>query len=197
MDGQVDSRATLKKLALELLIRNGYRGLNFGDIAKTAGTTRANLHYHFGGKAELVDEVIADYVSETLDQLAKIWEPRSTPLSAKVASMLDFSRARYRNFNPKGRPVGPWSLISRLRQDEDVLTDAGRANLRRFTKELNGLFLKAAEDAAKSGELRSEVTPQALATLLVAIADNAAPITMAGAGFRSLEAAYEAILALA
>ena len=88
MDGQVDSRATLKKLALELLIRNGYRGLNFGDIAKTAGTTRANLHYHFGGKAELVDEVIADYVSETLDQLAKIWEPRGTPLSAKVASML-------------------------------------------------------------------------------------------------------------
>jgi AcrR family transcriptional regulator len=196
MDQPADSRTLLKKIALDLLVRDGYRGMSFGDIAQAAGTTRANVHYHFGSKSKLIDEVLADYVDETLEQLKAVWEVPGTPLAAKVAAMLEYSRARYGSFNAAGQPPRPWSLISRLRQDEEMLTDAGRANLRRFTKELNRLFLSAAEKAAKSKELRSGATAQAVATLLVAVADNAAPISMAGVGFRSLEAAYESILSL-
>jgi AcrR family transcriptional regulator len=196
MDQPANSRTVLKKLALELLIRNGYRGMSFGEIAERGGTTRANLHYHFGSKARLIDEVLADYVDETLRQLRAIWMPSDTLLSVKVAAMLDYSRARYRSFNPSSHTANPWSLISRLRQDEDMLTAAGRANLRRFTAEISRLFLSAAKNAARSREIRGRATPQAIATLLVAIADNAAPITMAG-GLASLEAAYQAVLVLA
>lgn len=191
-----DSRTALKALALELLIRDGYRGMSFGNIAEIAGVTRANLHYHFGSKAKLIDEVLADYVEQTLGQLQRIWSSPTTSLSDKLASTLDYSRTRYRSFNRAGSPPRPWSLISRLRQDEEMLTDAGRSQLRRFTKQAHELFLGAAERAGKAKELRAGAAPAAIATLIVAIVDNAAPITMAGTGFASLEAAYEAVLSL-
>jgi len=197
MTAAADSRTALKTLALELLIRDGYRGMSFGDIATAAGVTRANLHYHFGSKARLIDEVLTDYVEATLAQLRLIWSPPATSLSSKLGATLDYSRARYRRFNRKGSPPRPWSLISRLRQDEEMLTEAGRSQLRRFTRDMHDLFLTAAERAEAANELRPGATPAAMATLLVAIVDNAAPITMAGTGLASLEAAYEAILSLA
>ena len=51
-------------LALDLLVRHGYSGMSFADIANAAGITRANVRFHFDGKAGL--EVLADYVAETL-----------------------------------------------------------------------------------------------------------------------------------
>ena len=50
---QTDMRQAIKTTALELLVRHGYRGTSFGDIAAERATTRANIHYHFGGKQAL------------------------------------------------------------------------------------------------------------------------------------------------
>ena len=43
-------RDRVKELALEFLIKHGYRGVSFGDLADALETTRANIHYHFGNK---------------------------------------------------------------------------------------------------------------------------------------------------
>ena len=188
------SRESIKRLALELLVRRGYRGLSFGDLAAALGTTRANIHYHFGNKARLIDEVLSDYVSETLGALATIWRDDGLLLPAKIEAIIAYSRKRYLRFNPAPGHVAPWSLISRLRQDEDLLSDTGRASLRRFTDELDGIVRAALAAADQRGELLPQASPQALALLLVNTADNAAPITLAGGGFERLEDSYRAVL---
>src|SRR3954463_2914532 len=41
----------------------GYNGFSYGDIATELGITRAALHYHFTGKAELGQALIERYAS--------------------------------------------------------------------------------------------------------------------------------------
>ncbi len=189
-----ESRRAIKHLASDLLVRHGYRGMGYAEIATQLGITRANIHYHFGSKAELIDEVLADYVAATLDSLRHVWAGEMTSFSDKIAQMLVFSRQRYNRFNANGEPIRPWSLISRLRQDQDLLSEAGRAHLARFSNELRGIFSDALARAVKSGEVRGDV--DATTTLLVAVADSAAPITIAEGGFAALEATYAALARL-
>lgn len=186
-----ESRSAIKKLAEELLVQHGYRGMGYAEIATQLGITRANIHYHFGSKADLIDEVLADYVEATLDALRKVWAVDGTSLSEKLKQMLVFSRQRYGRFNAPGEPVRPWSLISRLRQDQELLSDAGRTRLAQFSTELRHVFAGALSRAAAGGEIRGDV--EAATTLLVAIADSAAPITIAEGGFTGLEVAYGAL----
>lgn len=196
MDTLVDNRTAIKTRALELLITHGYRGMSFADIAASLGITRANVHYHYGSKANLIDEVLTDYVEATLAGLEEIWTAGDTSFRGKCSLMLDYSRTRYRTFNRASGAPRPWSLISRLRQDEDMLTTAGRARLKQFTAELHVMFGEAAQRALDAGELRRGSSPSAIAILLVVVVDNAAPITMAAGGFGGLEAAYGALEAL-
>ncbi len=189
-----ESRSAIKRLAEDLLVRRGYRGMGYAEIAAQLGTTRANIHYHFGSKAAMIDEVLADYVEATLASLRNVWATEGTSLSEKLRQMLVFSRQRYGRFNTPGEPVRPWSLISRLRQDQELLSDAGRTRLARFSSELRDVFAGAMARAATAGEIRGDV--EAATTLLVAIADSAAPITIAEGGFAGLEAAYAALARL-
>ncbi|MGK8890307.1 TetR/AcrR family transcriptional regulator [Burkholderia gladioli] len=57
-------REKIKQVATELLISRGFNGTSYGDIATRLGVTTTNIHYHFGNKQALVDEVVADYVAE-------------------------------------------------------------------------------------------------------------------------------------
>ena len=117
---------------------------------------RTHLLFPGGDRAQ-IDEVLADYVAATLDSLRHVWAGAMTSFPDQIAQMLVFSRQRYDRFNAKGEPIRPWSLISRLRQDQDLLSEAGRAHLARFSNELRGIFSGALARAVKSGEVRGDV----------------------------------------
>jgi len=193
----VDSRQAIKDMALGLLVRHGYRGMSFAEIAAALGTTRANIHYHFGTKAALIEEVLADYVAATLANLRTIWAEGEARFPARVETMLAYSRQRFDAFNGGAGPVQPWSLISRLRQDDGLLSPAGHDQLSGFTAALEQVFGAALARAALRGELRDGEMAHDLALILAAVADNAAPITLAGNGFSRLEAVYRGIVRLA
>ena len=193
-DGDMDDtgmRQTIKNTALELLVRHGYRGTSFGDISTALNTTRANIHYHFGNKQALVDEVLGDYMEQTLAALRAVWSAEGSTLAMQIEAMIDYSRARYVHFNPAGAEGRNWSLISRLRQDVDLLGPRGRQMLDHFGVELSALFSEAFSVAGRRGELAPNVEPADAALLLAAIADNAAPITFAEGGFERLEKTYQ------
>jgi TetR/AcrR family transcriptional repressor of nem operon len=190
---EIDMRQAIKNSALELLVRHGYRGTSFGDIAQELGTTRANIHYHFGGKQALVEEVLGDYVQATLAALRAIWAAENLSLGDKIEAMVGHSRKRFRHFNGDGREGQPWSLISRLRQDAELLSAQGRQILNHFGTELTAIFADALSTARSRGELASTVEARDAALLLAAIADNAAPITLTEGGFERLEAIYASL----
>jgi hypothetical protein len=107
--------------------------------------------------------------------------------------MIGYSRARFLHFNPTGSEGQNWSLISRLRQDADLLGPHGRRMLGHFGSELSALFDDALSAAGRRGELAPNVAPADAAQLLAAIADNAAPITLAEGGFERLERTYRSL----
>jgi TetR/AcrR family transcriptional regulator, transcriptional repressor for nem operon len=185
-------RAQIKALAQDLLIQRGYRGVSFGDLADTLKTTRANIHYHFGNKQKLVEEVLADYVRKTTDDLREIWTAPDLPLIARIEAMLEYSRVRYAKYNAPGRAGRPWSLIARMRQDNDALTAKGRALLQRFGSDVTASIGSAIEHAKARGELDPRTPVEDVAIQLVSIANSAGPITQDAGSFERLEQLYMA-----
>ena len=187
---QSGMRDKIKVLALELLIKHGYRGVSFGDLAEALLTTRANIHYHFGNKQKLVEQVLEDYVEQTSADLGALWTRPDTSMVDKIRDTVEYSRKRYRRFNPPGHTGHPWSLISRMRQDSDALTPKGRAALQRFGQTLFGNIAVAIEDAKARGEFDRSMPTDDVALQLVSIANSAGPITQDAGSFGRLEDLY-------
>jgi len=90
--------------------------VSFGDLAAALKTTRANIHYHFGHKQTLVEEVLVDYVRETTEAMREIWTVSQVPLVEKIERNVEYSRQRYLKYNKPGREGRNWSLIARMRE---------------------------------------------------------------------------------
>jgi TetR/AcrR family transcriptional regulator, transcriptional repressor for nem operon len=183
-------RNRIKKVAVELLIRHGYRGLRFGDIATRQGTTRANIHYHFGTKQRLVEEVIEDYVAETLARYRPIWMDEQASFQDKIRACAEFNRQRYRRFNRRGDRGKPWSLITRMRAERDVLSPRTNATLHDFGVEIDRHITSAIEQAKARCELGPEAPVRDIALQLACIVNSAASITRDTGGFEELEQVY-------
>ena len=50
-------RQKVKALATEMFIRHGYNGVTFLDLSKALGINHSLIHYHFGTKSRLAEEV--------------------------------------------------------------------------------------------------------------------------------------------
>ena len=186
-------RDRIKGLATELLIRHGYHGVSFGDIARTLDTTRANVHYHFGNKLSLVEELLDDYLQETLTAFRAIWTDGSTTFFGKIEATVEYNRRRFLKFNPGNDTRLPWSLISRMRLDADMLSDKGRNALQGFADELHTYVISGIRSAKARGELAASAPVEDIALQMVAIVNSAGPITQDAGNFDRLEQLYLAV----
>lgn len=157
-------REQIKQIAEELLVKHGFRGLNFRQIAEVLNTTRANLHYHFGSKEGLVEEVLDEYATKTMDSYRDVLTDGKTSLRSKARAIVEMARVRYKRYNPTGDHGNPWSLMTRLRSDGDALNDAMRTRLQAVTTEFEILVRIAVKTAVQSGELRADA-PQERVTI--------------------------------
>ena len=185
-------RVQVKNLARDLLIQNGLRGVSFGDIAKTLGTTRANIHYHFGSKQRLVEEVLEDYVDETLSGMHAVLMRDDSTLIEKIEATLEISRRRHAKYNSGGKSGRPWSLIARMRQDSEALTPKGRTALKRFATGLEKSIAAAVRRSKERGEFNQSMPAEDVALQLMSIANSAGPITQDAGNFDRLEQLYRA-----
>jgi AcrR family transcriptional regulator len=187
-----DMRHNIKRVATDLLIRHGYNGVSFRDIALLLGVTTTNIHYHFGNKQGLVDEVVRDYVTEVLARHQAIWRDPDRSLRGKLRQLVLYNWERYQQFN-KGRDGGnAWSLIGRLRLDSEVLSESARTSLATFTSTLHELIREAVDEAWRSGELRDDAPLQDLAFLIINIVNSSSVFTQGTGGFDRLELFFDA-----
>ncbi|EKE76085.1 MULTISPECIES: TetR/AcrR family transcriptional regulator [Oceanibaculum] len=187
-------RDRIKEVATELLITHGYRGLRFKDIADRLGTTRANIHYHFGTKKNLIEEVIQDYVEGTAVELKAIWTAENLAYVERVRRMMEFNRQRYRRFNPAGKDGRPWSIISRMRLESDVLSRKSKDTLRGFSETAEAYVNDALAQAIARGEIAADAPARDIVVQIVAIIDSAGSITSDAGSFDRLEHLYTAYL---
>lgn len=184
-----DMKEAIKAIATELLIRNGYQGFRFRDVADHLGTTRANIHYYFGSKQKLADEVIVDYVEQTLANWTANWQSEAS-FADKIHGMMESNRQRYLKHNPTGETANPWSLIGRMRLERDLIGADARKALHDFGVTLERLVVAGIDQAVKRGELSDDIPRGDIALQLVAIANSAGPITQDGGNFDRLEQLY-------
>jgi len=179
----------IKEIAVELLTKHGYQGFRFRDVAARLETTRANVHYYYGSKLNLSEEVIVEYVSKTLANWEVNWKSDKS-FEQKIHGMMESNRQRYLRFNPSGTTGHPWSLIGRMRMDRDEIGPKARAALAEFGVVLENLVIADLERALREGELSPETPIRDIALQLVAIANSAGPITQDGGSFDRLEHLY-------
>lgn len=189
-------RDQIKRLAEELLIRHGYRGFNFRSIAEELGTTRANLHYHFGNKDGLVLEVLDEYARRTLALYEAVWTDPSTSLREKVRRTTEHARQRYRQFNTPKDTGASWSLLIRLRSDAEALTPVMQQILQNATREFERLVRIGVRLAIHSGGLRPGAPEEEITVLLSNNIHYAGSVTRDHGNFERLEKLWNASIDL-
>jgi TetR/AcrR family transcriptional regulator, transcriptional repressor for nem operon len=70
--GDVDTASRILDIAERLVQVRGFNGFSYADISSELKISRASLHYHFPGKAELGEALIARYAARFADALGAI-----------------------------------------------------------------------------------------------------------------------------
>ena len=63
MENGNETTVRILDVAERMLQVRGYNGFSYGAVATELGITRAALHYHFKGKAELGEALVARYAA--------------------------------------------------------------------------------------------------------------------------------------
>lgn len=96
-DEQVEAgtAARILDVAERLAQTRGFNGFSYADVAAEVQITKAGLHYHFAGKAELGEALVARYTARFAAALAAIDERRAgarTKLDAYMKLYADVLR---------------------------------------------------------------------------------------------------------
>ena len=191
---QESMRDRIKAIATDLFIQHGYRGVSFGDIATELGITRANIHYHFGNKQNLLDELLEEYVDGTLERMRQIWRNETDTFADKLEGIIAFNRERYLRFNQRGDTGNHWSLITRMRNDSDAIGERSRRTLQKFGLTLSSDVEAGVQLAIKRGEMGGNVPIDQIVLQAVSIVNAAGTIAQDAGNFDRLDALYRAFL---
>jgi TetR/AcrR family transcriptional repressor of nem operon len=67
-----DTPSRILDVAERLVQRRGFNGFSYADVASELHITRASLHYHFAGKAELGEALIERYANSFAEALNQV-----------------------------------------------------------------------------------------------------------------------------
>jgi len=91
MKGQsdrVDTATQILDVAERLVQVRGFNGFSYADIAAELKITKAALHYHFAGKAELGEALVTRYAARFGEALTAV-EARTADVSARLDAYAD------------------------------------------------------------------------------------------------------------
>jgi len=69
---EVDTPSRILDAAERLVQMRGFNGFSYADVASELNVSKASLHYHFPGKAELGEALIGRYAARFADALEEI-----------------------------------------------------------------------------------------------------------------------------
>ncbi len=95
-DHDAGTAAQILDIAEQLVQVRGFNGFSYADIAAELSISKAALHYHFAGKADLGEALIARYASRFAEALAGLGAGRGDA-RAKLAAYADLYLQVLRN----------------------------------------------------------------------------------------------------
>ena len=186
-------REQIRRLAQELYMRGGYEGFSFGDIATTLGITRANIHYHFGSKRQLMAEVIDGFVADALVRIERHWTSPGDGFAERLPTQCADLKGFHLHFNPEAGQRNVWSPVSRLRLDLPVLGELAIAALERVNKGYDKCLRQAVAEAISAGELMPSAPVDDIVRLLRTTIMSCGPSTQDHGSFVEVEALFATI----
>jgi AcrR family transcriptional regulator len=153
--------------AIETIAEVGYANASLGRIAARVGVTKGVICYHFAGKEELVQEVIADIAAKGggfVYAQALTLPTAAGRLRGWIESVLEYAAAH------RTETVAFHEIATASQSDPGasaVMTTLAEG----VAPEIERLFA----DGQASGEFRADFDAQAAATALMAIMDAVPP----------------------
>ena len=160
-------RAQFVAAAIETIAEVGYGRATLGRIAERVGVSKGVICYHFAGKDELVQEVIADIGARGgafVYAQALTLPTAAERLRAWIATILEYTAAH------RTETVAFHEIAAGSRGDtavSAVMTELSAS----VASAVQALFA----DGQASGEFREDFDPESAATALMAIMDAVPP----------------------
>ncbi len=153
-----DTPARILDVAERLLQMRGFNGFSYADVAAEVNVTKASLHYHFAGKAELGAALIARYSERFATALARI-DQSGGDARAKLAAYA----AIYASVLGEHRMC----LCGMLASDYETLPKPMQEAVVGFFEANEAWLANVLEQGAKRGQLRLAGSPREVAQAIV------------------------------
>ncbi len=189
----VPMRDQIRLLAQELYMRGGYDGFSFGHIATALEVTRANIHYHYGSKRQLMAAIVDGFVADALTRIVRHWTTPGDSFAHRLRAQCQDLRGFYQHFNSKPGQRNVWSPITRLRLDLAVLGDMATAALDQVNHAYDRCLHQAVAEAVAAGELQPGARQDDIVRLLRTTIMSCGPITQDHGSFDEVEALFGTI----
>jgi TetR/AcrR family transcriptional repressor of nem operon len=155
-------------VAERMLQVRGYNGFSYGDVAAELGITRAALHYHVKGKAELGQALIERYAARFTDALTRL-DATAPDAAAKLRGYAEL----YTDVLSADRMC----LCGMLAAEHRTLPDPLQQAVCAFFASNAAWLRKVLEEGCADGSLRCPGTPEDTASMVLGALEGAMLIT--------------------
>ena len=156
--------ALILATAEEIIQLKGYGGFSYADVAAELKITKAALHYHFPGKAELGEALIAAWAARFADALAAL-DAAGGPALTRLHGYIDLH----------ARILGKrrMCMCGRLAAEYQTLPAPMRAALVKFFDHSQVWLEGSLERGRSEGTLRFASAPRDTALLIISALEGA------------------------
>jgi TetR/AcrR family transcriptional regulator, transcriptional repressor for nem operon len=155
-------------VAERLVQVRGFNGFSYADAATELGITKAALHYHFAGKAELGEALISRYASRFAAALVAIDDRLDDP-----RAKLDAYAALYADVVRDQRMC----LCGMLAAEYQTLPEPMRRAVLRFFDDNESWLAAVLDEGRQEGVLQFEGSPREAARTIVSGLEGAMLVT--------------------
>ena len=180
-----ETRLRLLRVAQELFARHGYEATSNRTIAKASGITSGAIYHYFSSKAELYAAVYEVVFDKVFTEFEKAVAEHNT-LFGQYAAVLEAAATLNRE-----DPLLPAFVIG-VAGDSERHPEL-KPLLRPLRRRNNEFFRRLVSQAARRGELRSDVDQRAVEDLLNAVVSGLARLSAITGDSRRHTAAVDAL----
>jgi TetR/AcrR family transcriptional regulator, transcriptional repressor for nem operon len=153
-----DTPSRILDISERLVQRRGFNGFSYADVAAELGITKASLHYHFAGKAELGEALIGRYAARFADALKEI-DRSDDDARQKLAAYAGLYADVLREHR--------MCLCGMLAADYDTLSEPMRVAVVRFFEQNEAWLIRVLDQGADEGTLKLSGSPSETARALM------------------------------
>jgi AcrR family transcriptional regulator len=178
------SRERIVESAAELFAERGIAGTSLDEVLAAAGAGKGQLYHYFRGRDELVAAAVGLRCAQVLAGLTQALGSVSS--LAELEQALAGFVAGFEQMGLPGCPIG--TLATEVAGRNESAREQAAAGFDAWEQ----LFADALERMRERGELRSDASPAALATALLASIEGGMALSQARKDAASLHIAVEA-----